>query len=47
MIDFSDADRNELKKYFNSLDEDGSGAIGLEELEVYKNYINYPPKNKS
>lgn len=32
-IDFSDKDRQKLKYYFNSLDEDGSGAIGLEELE--------------
>lgn len=33
LIDFDDTERFELKKYFKSLDEDGSGGIGLEELE--------------
>jgi len=32
-IDFDDAERKELRKYFTSLDADGSGNIGVEELE--------------
>lgn len=32
-IDFDDAHRSKIKGYFNSLDSDGSGAIGVEELE--------------
>ena len=31
-IVFSDKDRNHLRKYFLSLDNDGSGSIGVEEL---------------
>ncbi|CAD8084515.1 unnamed protein product [Paramecium sonneborni] len=32
-IDFKDSEITELRKYFSSLDGDGSGAIGIEELE--------------
>ncbi|CAD8086355.1 unnamed protein product [Paramecium sonneborni] len=32
-IDFKDSEIAELRKYFSSLDGDGSGAIGIEELE--------------
>lgn len=32
-IDFKDSEVTELRKYFSSLDGDGSGAIGIEELE--------------
>ncbi|CAG9318153.1 unnamed protein product [Blepharisma stoltei] len=31
-IDFDEKMRNELRKYFLSMDEDGSGSIGVEEL---------------
>ncbi len=33
MIDFTDKKRNILKKIFDALDEDGSGYIGISELE--------------
>jgi len=33
LIDFDAQERKELKKYFRELDEDGSGGIGLDELE--------------
>lgn len=33
MIDFDDKERFKLKQYFSSLDEDGSGSIGIDELE--------------
>ena len=33
MIDFDEKERSKLKSYFKSLDEDGGGSIGLEELE--------------
>lgn len=33
MIDFDEKERQKLKQYFKSLDEDGSGSIGIEELE--------------
>jgi len=32
-IDFDDAERRELRKYFDALDADGSGSIGIDELE--------------
>lgn len=32
-IDFDDEELKQLREYFNSLDEDGSGNIGVEELE--------------
>ncbi len=32
-IDFDDKEIKELRVYFNSLDEDGSGSIGVDELE--------------
>ena len=32
-IDFDDEELKQLRGYFNSLDEDGSGSIGVEELE--------------
>eukprot|EP01017_Pseudomicrothorax_dubius_P019234 TRINITY_DN2115_c0_g1_i12.p1 TRINITY_DN2115_c0_g1~~TRINITY_DN2115_c0_g1_i12.p1 ORF type:complete len:277 (+),score=93.29 TRINITY_DN2115_c0_g1_i12:50-880(+) len=32
-IDFDDNERQNLHKYFNSLDGDGSGSIGVDELE--------------
>ncbi|KAL4431867.1 hypothetical protein ABPG74_012679 [Tetrahymena malaccensis] len=32
-IDFDDKERSKLKQYFRSLDGDGSGSIGLRELE--------------
>mmetsp|Transcript_26981 Transcript_26981/g.31090 ORF Transcript_26981/g.31090 Transcript_26981/m.31090 type:complete len:257 (+) Transcript_26981:46-816(+) len=32
-IDFDDLQRSKLKRYFTALDEDGSGSIGIEELE--------------
>ncbi|EGR30942.1 hypothetical protein IMG5_120740, partial [Ichthyophthirius multifiliis] len=32
-IDFDDKERSKLKQYFKSLDGDGSGSIGLKELE--------------
>jgi hypothetical protein len=31
-IDFSEDERNVLRRYFNSLDDDGSGSIGIDEL---------------
>ena len=34
MLDFSDKEIRMLKVCFNSLDDDGGGSIGLEELEV-------------
>jgi hypothetical protein len=37
MLDFSDSEINMLRKCFNSLDSDGGGSIGLEELEVRTN----------
>ncbi|KAM3146875.1 hypothetical protein pb186bvf_001029 [Paramecium bursaria] len=33
LIDFDDKERNQLKQYFNSLDQDGSKSIGIDELE--------------
>ena len=33
LLDFKDDEISRLKRCFNSLDEDGSGSIGLEELE--------------
>ncbi|CAD8116989.1 unnamed protein product [Paramecium sonneborni] len=33
LIDFNDKERSQLKQYFNSLDEDGSKSIGIDELE--------------
>mmetsp|Transcript_43321 Transcript_43321/g.50147 ORF Transcript_43321/g.50147 Transcript_43321/m.50147 type:complete len:276 (-) Transcript_43321:73-900(-) len=33
LISFDDKERAKLKQYFNSLDDDGSGSIGIEELE--------------
>lgn len=33
LIDFDDKERGKLKQYFASLDLDGSGSIGIEELE--------------
>lgn len=32
-IDFDDVELKQLREYFNALDEDGSGSIGVEELE--------------
>lgn len=32
-IDFDDEELYQLRNYFNSLDVDGSGAIGVDELE--------------
>ena len=32
-IDFDDEELKQLRTYFNSLDEDGSGSIGVDELE--------------
>lgn len=32
-IDFDDEELKQLRQYFDSLDEDGSGAIGVDELE--------------
>jgi Ca2+-binding EF-hand superfamily protein len=32
-IDFDDEELRQLRNYFNSLDDDGSGAIGVDELE--------------
>ena len=32
-IDFDDEELKQLRNYFNSLDEDGSGSIGVDELE--------------
>jgi len=32
-IDFEESELQELRKYFNSLDEDGSGSIGVDELQ--------------
>ena len=32
-IDFKDDEISKLRKYFTSLDGDGSGSIGLDELE--------------
>ena len=32
-IDFKDKQLKKLRNYFNSLDEDGSGSIGVDELE--------------
>jgi len=32
-IDFDDDQRVKLRKYFNSLDADGGGDIGVDELE--------------
>ena len=32
-IDFEDEELRQLRGYFNSLDEDGSGQIGVDELE--------------
>ena len=33
MIEFTDEELNKLKECFNSLDDDGSGCIGIDELE--------------
>jgi Ca2+-binding EF-hand superfamily protein len=33
MIDFDEKERSKLRQYFKSLDEDGSGSIGMDELE--------------
>jgi len=33
-IDFEDDKRQKLRNYFNSLDDDGSEAIGVDELET-------------
>lgn len=33
LIDFDDKERTKLKTYFRSLDTDGSGSIGIDELE--------------
>jgi len=32
-IDFEDEELRQLRNYFNSLDDDGSGSIGVDELE--------------
>jgi len=32
-IDFDDEELKQLRDHFNSLDEDGSGEIGVDELE--------------
>lgn len=32
-IDFEDEDLKQLRDYFGSLDDDGSGSIGVDELE--------------
>ena len=32
-IDFQDEEMKQLRNYFNSLDDDGSGSIGVDELE--------------
>ena len=32
-LDFSDHEIEKMKECFNNLDEDGSGAIGIDELE--------------
>ena len=33
LLDFTDEEINKMRECFNALDEDGSGAIGIEELE--------------
>lgn len=33
MLDFTDEEIKKLRDCFNSLDDDGSGSIGIEELE--------------
>ena len=33
MLDFSDEEIEKMRECFNALDEDGSGAIGIDELE--------------
>jgi len=32
-IDFEDEEKKQLRNYFNSLDDDASGSIGVDELE--------------
>lgn len=32
-LDFEDEEKKQLRAYFNSLDDDGSGSIGVDELE--------------
>lgn len=34
LLDFSDAELKKLKECFLSLDDDGSGSIGVDELET-------------
>ena len=34
MLDFSDEELKKLKECFNNLDDDGSGSIGIDELEI-------------
>ena len=33
LLDFTDLELKKLKQCFNSLDDDGSGSIGIDELE--------------
>ena len=34
LFKFTDQEQKELHRYFNHLDEDGGGSIGIEELET-------------
>ena len=34
LLDFSDEELKKLKECFNNLDDDGSGSIGIDELEI-------------
>jgi Ca2+-binding EF-hand superfamily protein len=34
LLDFSDEELNKLRECFGNLDDDGSGSIGIDELEI-------------